>query len=567
MTGQKIIEYVIGAKDATANAIGSALARVRSFGASVLTNLQNIRAGFGMLQTAASNAVEFMRKAFAFESMTVQFKTLIGSMDEARAHMQMLQDLGNTPPFSLEEFAEASRSMLVMTEGVLGFKKSLELVGDAAAATGRPVQELAHEVGRAYAIIRDGQPITRATMALRNMGVLTPAVAKQMEDMQKAGEDNALIWKELEDALKRYKGAMAETEETGNGLIGAIGAEWDNTMRAFGEACLETAKDGLGGLLEWMRELRENGTIGEWASDVADSLNTVKESIQELTPFIEGTLGNLWKLTKGTVGTVWAFAANADQEAYNGGGFMDQVRAGWGAAKALWNSTWNGDPEEEQMKEDRRATARAAAIKRESERKAEYAKKEAEEEVRIKESLAEGQRKTDEKNALEKAKADQEAARKAAEAAEKAAKKEEAERMRLEEKLHAKRIQLMTAELNERQKAEAEAANALAAAQAKTRQAWGWYRDKDSLASQIAEEKADAAAQKQFEKDFDRLRRRRSDWRTATNLSLDDEAVRRVGVAREEEAKAAEYARQTAEAAQSAAEALDVIKNALTEGE
>ena len=61
------------------------------------------------------------------------------------------------------------------------------------------------------------------------------------------------------------------------------------------------------------------------------------------------------------------------------------------------------------------------------------------------------------------------------------------------------------------------------------------------------EEKAEAAARKQFDKDFEKLKNRRRDWRTADNLSLDDEAVRRVGLAMEEEKAALEYAKQTAE--------------------
>lgn len=101
----KVIEYIIGAKDATANAIKSALNRIKTFASSVGTNLQNIRAGFAMLGTAAHNAVAFLQRAFAFERMTAQFKTLIGNMDEARAHMRMLQELGDTPPFSMEQFA------------------------------------------------------------------------------------------------------------------------------------------------------------------------------------------------------------------------------------------------------------------------------------------------------------------------------------------------------------------------------------------------------------------------------------------------------------------------------
>ena len=73
-------------------------------------------------------------------------------------------------------------------------------------------------------------------------------------------------------------------------------------------------------------------------------------------------------------------------------------------------------------------------------------------------------------------------------------------------------------------------------------------------------------AQRQFEKDFEKLRSRRRDWRTADNLSLDDEAVRRVGVAREEEAAAREYAKQTAEATSKAAETLEAVRAILEEG-
>ena len=103
---------------------------------------------------------------------------------------------------------------------------------------------------------------------------------------------------------------------------------------------------------------------------------------------------------------------------------------------------------------------------------------------------------------------------------------------------------------------ETEADARLAAAKAQTARAWGWYRDKGSMKAQLEEEKADAEARTQYEKDFEHLRSRR-DWRTAKNLSVDDEAVRRVALAKEEESAAREYARQTAEAAQRGADALE----------
>ena len=43
-----------------------------------------------------------MSKSFAFETQTQQFKTLLGNIDAAKAHMADLKELGDTPPFSLD---------------------------------------------------------------------------------------------------------------------------------------------------------------------------------------------------------------------------------------------------------------------------------------------------------------------------------------------------------------------------------------------------------------------------------------------------------------------------------
>lgn len=149
------------------------------------------------------------------------------------------------------------------------------------------------------------------------------------------------------------------------------------------------------------------------------------------------------------------------------------------------------------------------------------------------------------------------------EAAERAAEEEKEKRVAAEKAVKDERM----AAIRETAAAEAEAdaARRLSAAQSAVRQAWGWYRDKGSLKAQLEEEKADAAAQSQFEKDFEKLRFRR-DWREAKDLSLDQEAVRRVALAREEEQAAQEYAKVTAEASQRAAESLESIAATFAQG-
>lgn len=602
--GSKVLEYIIGAKDATGSAIKSALARVKDFASKIGSNLMNIQAGFSMLGTAAHKAMEFMRKAFAFETMTVQFKTLIGNMDEARAHMKMLQELGETPPFSLEEFAKASRTMMVMTDNALGFKKSLEMVGDAAAATGQPVETLAHEVGRAYAIIRDGQPLTRATMALRNMGVLTPEVAARLEEMQKSGAKNIEVWNELESALGKFKGAMEDTEQTGDGLMGAISAQWDDSVRTFGESFMDAAKEGLGFLLEKLKELNEDGTVEVWADKVAGALGKVVDGASACAKAVGAVVGavykytglsDMWYTAKGLLDGTGAAVGTFVGGIAGGGGVWESTKAAAGDAVLAFNDEiangfyskkagkagWGGEGLRLAVEADEahEAEIRERAKKRRTRKEG----GEAEKKARIEAQMAEAQRKQDEKaaEAAEKArekedakraeklkKAEEAAAKKRAEEEAKNRAKEEAERQRIEDKLarererkHQKEIRDKEKDLTRLNNIQAKAQQDLSEAQNKVREAWGWYRDKDKFKEQLKEEKAEAAAQKQFDKDFAKLKDRRRDWRTADNLSLDDEAVRRVGLAREAEAEAQ---KRLDEIAENTRELADKIEELLT---
>lgn len=143
---------------------------------------------------------------------------------------------------------------------------------------------------------------------------------------------------------------------------------------------------------------------------------------------------------------------------------------------------------------------------------------------------------------------------------------EERERLAAERRIARERESLSKAELQERLADERNATALVIEAQTRLNQAWNWYKDKDALAVQIEAEKEDAKAQIQFEKDFGRLRRFRKDWRNAENLSLDDEAVRRVAVAREQRDAAERYAAQTADAALRAANALEHIQQSFQEG-
>lgn len=142
-----------------------------------------------------------------------------------------------------------------------------------------------------------------------------------------------------------------------------------------------------------------------------------------------------------------------------------------------------------------------------------------------------------------------------------AAEEELRERQRVERELAAQRISDLRAELSERQRAEGEAKSRQSAAQGSLSTAWGWYRNQSQMQAVIDEQKAQAMAEAQWEKDFERLKFRRRDWRTAEfgSLSASDEAVRQVAFAKEEKAAADRAVIETAENTRNLAEKLDEL--------
>ena len=159
----------------------------------------------------------------------------------------------------------------------------------------------------------------------------------------------------------------------------------------------------------------------------------------------------------------------------------------------------------------------------------------------------------------------EEMARYEAEAAREAERNAEKQR-RLERQFHNERLREAQDEINETKRQEGEAERRLSAAQSQVKEAWGWYRDKSQMKAQIDEFKAQQAAETQWAKDFEKLKSRRRDWRDIEfgQLSAEEEAVRQVALAKEEEAAAQEALNELVKQGEQQTEALLAIQQELT---
>lgn len=374
--------------------------------------------GIGAVKTAwggIQKLFTLMTSAFHFETLTTQFKTLIGNIDEAKRHMADLKALGDTPPFSLDAFAEASRELLVMTNGALGYKASLELIGDAAAATGRPLEQVSHQVGQLYAAIRDGQPLTRAAKALANLGIFTPEIVANLEEMQKKGASANAMWDEAEKVLRKYNGAMADTEQTGEGLMAALETRWENILRIFGATILNDVVGSLREVNKAAGELEESGLIEEWAEDVVEASKRAAGAIGE----IFGAINDVWTAIKKFTGAGIAFTAGV----FNGLFDSDNTYNPSNMSRTSWMMAETVDQflrlaEGEESADVKRLKARekeARRAERAAKAQADTEKRLDEEKARRRTDLTRAQQKRDEAAAKAAAQARIEEERKAAE--------------------------------------------------------------------------------------------------------------------------------------------------------
>lgn len=511
--------------DAAASALKSLGNNVKGFAASVGRNLANVYGGFQLVARGAQTFLAAMSKGMEFERMTVQFKSLTGSMELARQHMKDLQDLGRTPPFSLDEFAAASKAMMKMTGGMAGFKEQMEIVGDMAAATGNSIATVGRAFGLAYQVIRDGQDFGRAGQMLYTLGIMTKAQVAEFAELSKAGNDNRAVWEKLTEVFGRYKGAMAETEKTTKGVVEAIQGEATVAMTEFSKAISDAAKPALEGLLGYLKRINEDGTLEVWAEDCVDAMSRAGNAFAEATDKIKNFFGVGERNKQGTLmAALGGIGAGLSEGGNYGGGWR-----GFRKAQAAYLATHaeneriaqaNADRLNKMMREDgewdedidirkeaakaddddsdRREERRAAKAKKRAE---ESAKAEAEAKRRIEEDLAAAQEKTNKRLEEEKAKSAEEEAKKEAEAAAKAAEAKHKADEKAEAERHAAAVRNLQDEIKLKETAAGNAESVASAAQSEFDRAFAMYRDPEQAAAQIAEERDYAADYKRLQKD------------------------------------------------------------------
>lgn len=347
-----------------------------------------IRAAFDTVKGVAMKFWSTIQAAFKFESFTVQFAILFKDLKRAKQHMADLLEFSASTPFQIEGIAKASRQLHLFSGGVMGGAHSLRMVGDAAAATGNQIDEVATWFGRAYAAIAAGKPFGEAAQRLSELGVLSVSARNKMEDLQASGATTTEIFNVLKGEFENFSGGMEKASQTGDGLVSTLKDNVNLTLAAVGEQFQDLAKNKIKDLIDWLGVLRDSNAIQEWADEVRgwmQSLNPVIESVKakfgEIVRNIKlaaGFLGAFFNKSKEGMSLRERIITSAEEA---GQSYMQHESK---AAKA----------EKQEKRQEQAEANRAAVVKKQDEQKAR-------EEAAITKQLEESQAKIDEKTLKE----------------------------------------------------------------------------------------------------------------------------------------------------------------------
>jgi len=275
------------AKMAGAVAVGqAAFEAFKAAGTLGLSAVTSALSGIGSAFTKSIDAAAQM------ETLETAFIPLLGSADAAQKRIEELAKFAASTPFELPEIAKASRTLETLTRGALATGDGLRLVGDIAAGTNQPFEEVATTIGRLYDGLQSGRPVGEAMQRLQELGAVSGETRTQIEELSKAGK-NTEAWLVAEEALNRFNGSMKLQSGTWTGLLSTLSDSITNAYAKFGAPIIDKLKPYLQGIIASVEVLTEKAAaLGKsFAENFIASEKSVNSFQTALNAISTGQLG------------------------------------------------------------------------------------------------------------------------------------------------------------------------------------------------------------------------------------------------------------------------------------
>lgn len=273
---EKEVKQLKRTTDRTGNSMASSFKKI-------IISVGLLTAAFFAARGAARIFGRGIKEAADAEVLKVQFEAILGSADAAEKRFDELAVFAETTPFELLEIGKASKVLETLTKGALSTGDGLRLVGDVAAASGEPFNELSVQVGRAFAALQSGTKAGESIARLVELGLISNDTRLEINKLQAEGKKGEEVWGVMEKALGKFGGAMEKLSKTWTGMLSTLKDNISKAFREFGNPIIDALKPLLGSAIGLVDSLVPKAkAAGEFVGRMITKLVAVIRKMVEL---------------------------------------------------------------------------------------------------------------------------------------------------------------------------------------------------------------------------------------------------------------------------------------------
>lgn len=192
------------------------------------------------------------------QDLVSSFEVMLGSRQAAEKRMQELITFAGQTPFTRQEIWRSSRQLELMTKGALATGEGLRLVGDVAAGTVQPFEDVAMWFGRLYDGMASGRPIGEATSRLQEMGAISGEARAKLEKLADSGRHISETWPQAAKEFERFNGLMEkQSKNLRNIMLGTKTFFTENVIKKWGLGVADMLQPALMRFRVWRSENKE----------------------------------------------------------------------------------------------------------------------------------------------------------------------------------------------------------------------------------------------------------------------------------------------------------------------
>ena len=282
------------------------------------------KVGLGAVTAAFGAATAACVKLGAGQEQTrLKFGVLLGDAAKGNKLFGQLKEFANATPFSTNEVVKAGQSLLSFGVAAGDVQDTLEKVGNAAAATGVNVAEMAAIYGKAMVkgkveaetlnqMSERGVPIIKALA--KQMGVAEKEVYKMTSQGKIGANDLRKAFFSLSEAGGAYSGMMEKQSRTVGGLWSTLVGKIQAAAATLGEQLMPSIQRCLDAAIGLADALALKVETGDALKGVADAIVGITPAVAEA---MKGTVSFILAIKAG-FGAVYGTIAGLLQFAVGG---------------------------------------------------------------------------------------------------------------------------------------------------------------------------------------------------------------------------------------------------------